>query len=112
METLEPKSSRTEDVGVQEFIAELAARVVARTQLNELRQLFILGFQLRGWHGEELSPVRTGFEWREFLFNDRQQFPDGGPVLLPSEVNCDTRLFVARTHPKTVSSNGTNLSNQ
>src|SRR6266702_2689067 len=102
----------SKDVYVQEFIAEFAIRVVGLTQLNELRHLFVDGFQSRGGNRKELSPVRTSFEWRKFVFNDREQFSNRRPILLPGEVNCDARLLVAGAHPKIVRGNGADFRDQ
>src|SRR2546429_9950449 len=76
------------------------------------RSLFVDGFQFRRGKRKRLSPVRTSLEWCKFVFNDRQQFSNRRPILLPGEVNGDARLLVAGAHPKIVRSNGADFCNQ
>ena len=87
------------DIRVQKLIPKLALRVILPAQFNEVGQLFVDGFQRDRRRGKQLSPVWAHLKWREFLFNNGKQAPDGGPVLLPGEVDRYAGLPVAGAHP-------------
>lgn len=62
--------------------------------------------ELLGGHGEEFAPVGACLERGEFFFDDGEKLADGGPVLLPGEVDGDARLLVAGAHPEVVGGDG------
>ena len=48
----------------------------------------------------------------EFFFDDGEELADGGPVLLPGEVDGDAGLLVAGAHPEIVGGNGANFGDE
>src|SRR3977135_3219594 len=80
--------------------------------MNEVGQLFIPRAQLGRGQREQLTPVGAGLEWGEFLFDDRKEAPDRGPVLFPGEVDGYAWLPVARTHPQVIGRDGADLRDQ
>src|SRR5690349_20442887 len=81
-------------------------------QLNEVGQALVLGAKIAGGNREQLSPMRTHAKWAQFFFNQRQQLPYGRPLLLPGEMDCNARAFIAGAQPELIGGNGTNLRNQ
>ena len=90
------------NIRVQELVAKFALRIVFPAQVNKFWQLLVKGFELRRRRGEQLAPVRPGFEWSQFFFDHRQQLPDRWPVLFPGKVNGYAGLFVTGTQPEFV----------
>ena len=75
------------NIRVQELVAKFALRIVFPAQVNKFWQLLVKGFELRRRRGEQLAPVRPGFEWSQFFFDHRQQFAYSFPFLFPGKMD-------------------------
>src|SRR4029077_13964215 len=101
-----------ENVLVQELVAELPARVVLPAKPKKVWHPLVSILQCRRRHGRQLSPMWPGMKRGKFFLNYWQQFAHSRPVLPPREVNGNTALFVARTHPQLICRDRPNFGNQ
>ena len=68
--------------------------------------------ELLAGHGEEFAPVGSRLKGRKFFFDDGEELADGGPVLLPGEVDGDAGLLVAGAHPEVVGGDGADFGDE
>ena len=100
------------DIAVEELVAKLALRIELPGEGYKVRQPLVPRSQLRGRQGEQLSPMWSRIEGSQLSFDLRKQLADGGPVLLPGEMDRDAILLAGCTHPEIVTGDGANLGDE
>lgn len=98
--------SRAEDIGVEEFVAELSLWIVVIEQGLVLGHFGVLLLNFCGWESEDFSPVGARVEGSEFFFDEGKDGLDGVPFGLPGEVNGEGGALIGHAKPEVVSGDG------
>lgn len=98
-----------EDIPIQVFVSEFALRIVQFNQASEVGKFFVQATDLCTRHGSQLSPMGSGLERQEGVFDDWKECTHAIPILAPGEMDANTGLSVAGAHPEFVGGDGSNL---
>ena len=90
------------NISIEEVVAEFPLGIVSPTQFNKIGQFVVTGMKLLWTYCEQLPPVRTYVERREFSFDGRQQLAYRDPILFPCEVNGHAWFLITGTHPQII----------
>src|SRR6266496_6846671 len=72
MVLLSPSRHCRKDISVQKVVTHFSLGIVSPTQFNKVWQFFVAGTELFRADGEQLSPVWTDIEGRQFSFDHWQ----------------------------------------